>query len=210
LVYHHVTSQRLLLILTICFSRLCWSIPVSAPLRIRRALCKVYEYGGIHSGAAACSLIWFTLFTILFTQDFAFPSSTSNTVRNPAILTITYILLLILLSLVITAYPRFRMFSHNTLENVHGWGGWFSLALLWVELLLFAHAQSPTSLGLILVKFPAFWFLLISTIYAIIPWFRLHKLHVMPEKHSDHAFRLHFKEKILFFVGLRISKSPLR
>jgi hypothetical protein len=51
---------------------------------------------------------------------------------------------------------------------------------------------------------------LISTIHAIIPWFRLHKLHVTPEKHSDHAIRLHFKEKIPLFVGLRISKSPLR
>jgi hypothetical protein len=102
-------------------------MPVSAPLRIRRVLCKVYEYGGIHSSAAVCSLIWFTLFTILFTRDFALPSA--NTIRNPAILATTYILLITLFSLVITAYPRFRMFSHNTFENVHRWGGWFSLAL---------------------------------------------------------------------------------
>ncbi|KAE9379827.1 hypothetical protein N431DRAFT_432209 [Stipitochalara longipes BDJ] len=122
----------------------------------------------------------------------------------------TYILLIILLGLVITAYPRFRMVSHNTFENFHRWGGWFALALFWVELLLFAHAQDPSSLGHTLLKFPAFWFQLISTIHAILPWFRLHKLHVIPEKHSNHAIRLHFKENIALFVGLRISHSPLR
>lgn len=175
---------------------------------MRRALCKVYEYGGIHSGAAVCSLVWFTLFTALFTRDYALPLPKTTT--NPAILTTTYILLAILLGLVTTAYPRFRMMSHNTFENFHRWGGWFALALFWVELLLFAHAQNPSSLGHTLLKFPAFWFQLISTIHAILPWFRLHKLRVIPEKHSNHAIRLHFKENISLFVGLRISHSPLR
>jgi hypothetical protein len=183
-------------------------MPVSAPLRVRRLLCKIYEYGGVHSGAAVCSLIWFALFTGFFTRDFAL--SISHKLRNPAILTITYILLLLLLSLVVTAYPRFRITSHNTFENVHRWGGWFSLALFWIELLLFAKAQGPSSLGIALINFPAFWFLLISSVHAIIPWFRLHKLHVVPEKFSDHAIRLHFKEKVPLFVGLRISASPLR
>jgi len=189
--------------------KLCWSMPVSSPLRIRRLLCKIYEYGGVHSGAAVCSVIWFALFTGFLTRDFAL--SVSHELRNPAILTFTYLLFLLLLSLVVTAYPRFRTSSHNTFENVHRWGGWFSLALFWVELLLFAKAQTgKESLGVVLINFPAFWFLLISSIHAIIPWFRLHKLHIIPEKFSDHAIRLHFKEKIPLFVGLRISASPLK
>jgi NAD(P)H-flavin reductase len=183
-------------------------MPVSAPLYIRRVLCKVYEYGGIHSGAAICSVIWFILFTAIFTRDFVL--SPSSRIKFPAILVTTYILLVFLLMLVTTAYPKFRMTSHNTFENFHRWGGWFSLALFWVELLLFAHTQSPFSLGKALSKFPAFWFLLISTIHTILPWFRLHKPHVVPEKYSDHAIRLHFTEKIPLFAGLRISASPLR
>ena len=184
-------------------------MPVSAPLRFRRILCKIYEYGGVHSGGAVCSVIWFALFTGFFTRNFSL--SVSATMRDPAILTFTYILLLILLSLVITAYPRFRFSSHNMFENVHRWGGWFSLALFWVELVLFANARKGVqSLGMVLVKFPAFWFLLVSSIHAIVPWLRLHKLHVVPEKFSDHAIRLHFKEKVPLFVGLRISASPLK
>jgi len=166
-------------------------VPLSAPLRIRRILAKIYEFGGVHSGAAVCSVIWFIIFTVLLTRDFI--HSTTISLRDPGLLTVTYILLIILLGLCITAFPRFRFKSHNTFENVHRWGGWFSLALFWVELLVFADLQSsPQTMGLILIKLPAFWFLLISSLHAIYPWLRFHKLKVRPEKLSDHAIRLHF------------------
>jgi hypothetical protein len=138
-------------------------MPASAPLRLRRILCKIHEYGGLHSGAAVCSVIWFAIFTGFFARNFSL--SVSATMRDPAILIFTYILLLILLSLVITVYSRFRFSSHNMFENVHRWGGWFSLALFWVELVLFAKARKGVpSLGIALVKFPAFRFLLVSSI----------------------------------------------
>lgn len=190
-----------------CF-KMTWLIPLSAPLRLRRILAKVYEYGGVHSGAAFSSVIWFSLLTGFLTQQFVI-----GTLRDPAIMTFTYILLCLLLTLVITAYPRFRYSSHNTFENVHRWGGWFSLALFWAELVLFAHSQtSPSSprLGINLIKLPAFYFLLISSLHAIYPWLRFHKLPVEPEYLSNHAIRLHFKEPVPLFVGLRISHSPLK
>jgi hypothetical protein len=190
-----------------CF-KMTWLVPLSAPLRLRRILAKVYEYGGVHSGAAFSSVIWFSLLTGFLTQQFAI-----GTLRDPAIMTFTYILLCLLLALVITAYPRFRFSSHNTFENVHRWGGWFSLALFWAELVLFAHSQvSPSSphLGINLIKLPAFYFLLISSLHAIYPWLRFHKLPVQPEHLSNHAIRLHFKEPVPLFVGLRISHAPLK
>ena len=188
--------------------KLCWLVPLSTPLRIRCSLAKIYEYGGVHSGAAVCSVVWFSLLTGFLTNEFI-----NGRLYDPAILSFTYILITILLALTITAYPRFRFTSHNTFENIHRWGGWFSLALFWAELVLFArtqhHLKSPP-LGIILIKFPAFWFLLISSLHAILPWLRFHKLHVQPEQLSSHALRLHFKEKIPTFVGLRISDSPLK
>ncbi len=180
-------------------------VPLSAPLRLRRILTKVYEYGGVHSGAAFCSVIWFSLFTVYLTKDFI----ASSTFRSPAIMSITYVLLSILISLVVTAYPRFRFSSHNTFENLHRWGGWFSLAIFWAEIVLFLHAQTP-HIGRALARQPAFYFLLISSIHAILPWLRLHKMYVTPEKFSDHAIRLHFNEPIPLFVGLRISDAPLK
>lgn len=191
-----------------CF-KLAWSVPLSAPLRLRRILAKVYEYGGVHSGAAFSSVVWFCLLTGFLTREFAI-----NQVRDAGLMTFSYILLAILLSLVITAYPRFRFMSHNTFEYIHRWGGWFSLALFWVELVLFARIQArqPHSehLGIVLIKIPAFWFLLVSSLHAILPWLRFHKLPVRAEKLSNHAIRLYFDEPVPLFVGLRISDAPLQ
>jgi hypothetical protein len=191
-----------------CF-KLTWLVPLSAPLRLRRMLAKVYEYGGVHSGAAFSSVVWFCLLTGFLTREFAV-----NELRDAELMTFTYILLVLLLALVITAYPRFRFMSHNTFENVHRWAGWFSLALFWVELVLFSRIQTQDPgaehLGLILIKLPAFWFLLISSLHAILPWLRFHKLYVTPEKLSNHAIRLYFDEPVPLFVGLRISHTPLK
>lgn len=191
-----------------CF-KLAWMVPLSAPLRVRRTLAKVYEYGGVHSGAAFCSVIWFCLLTGFLTREFVI-----NQIRDAGIMTFSYMLLALLVSLVVTAYPRFRFMSHNTFETVHRWAGWFSLGLFWVELVLFARIQSrhpgAERLSLILIKLPAFWFLLISSVHAILPWLRLHKLHVNAEKLSNHAIRLHFDEPVPLFVGLRISDAPLK
>lgn len=191
-----------------CF-KFTWIVPLSAPLRLRRMLAKVYEYGGVHSGAAFSSVVWFCLLTGFLTREYA-----HNQLRDIPLMTFSYTLLVLLLALVITAHPRFRFMSHNTFENVHRWAGWFSLGLFWVELVLFSRIQArlpgADRLGIVLIKLPAFWFLLISSLHAILPWLRFHKLPVRPEKLSDHAIRLHFDEPVPLFVGLRISDAPLK
>jgi NAD(P)H-flavin reductase len=204
-------NSLLFRILTLPSSRITWLIPHTAPLRLRRILAKIYELGGVHSGAAVSSIIWFAIFTGFLTKEMIDFSTPQWTVKQPAIVTMSYTLLLILLLLALTAYPTARFMAHNTFENVHRWGGWFSLALFWVELVLFAETQKGRErLFLILLKLPAFWFLIISSFHAILPWLRLHKLYVVPEKLSDHAIQLHFREPIPLFVGLRISTAPLR
>lgn len=186
--------------------RATWLIPLSAPLRLRRILAKVYEYGGVHSGAAFSSVIWFIILTCFLTKDFA------SNYHNPAIITITYILLIVLFTLCVNALPAFRFSSHNTFENIHRWGGYFSLALFWVEIIVFSHTlsrHSNSTTALTLFQLPATYFLLLTTLHCIIPWLRLHKLHTTPEILSPHAVRLHFQEPIPSFVGIRISDSPL-
>lgn len=188
--------------------KMTWLVPISAPLRLRCIVGKVYELGGVHSGSAVCSVIWFSLLSGFLTQQFVI-----GNLRDPGLMTFTYVLLGLLLSLIITAYPTIRSMAHNTFENIHRWAGWFSLALFWAELVLFARTQlhpgSP-SLGIILIKLPAFWFLLVSSLHAILPWLRFHKMPVEPERLSNHAIRLHFKEPIDLFVGMRISDAPLK
>lgn len=188
--------------------KLTWLIPLSAPLRLRRILAKVYEYGGVHSGAAISSVVWFLLLTSFLTRECILHHLTSV-----GLMTFTYILLALLLGLCITAYPALRFRSHNTFENIHRWAGWFSLALFWVELVLFSLTQvhpGSEALGVILIRLPAFWFLLISSLHAIYPWIRFHRLHMRAERLSSHAIRLHFNEPIPLFCGIRLSDAPLK
>ncbi|TVY75746.1 Adenylate-forming reductase [Lachnellula suecica] len=195
-------------IVNLCY-KATWIVPLWAPLRVRRMLAKVYEYGGVHSGAAVSSVLWFILLTSFLTNEFA----AGHVAPDPAAIgAFSYALLLLLLALCITAYPKFRFGSHNTFEQVHRWAGWFSLALFWVEIVLFARTQVTNesgNLGMVCIQMPAFWFLLVASLHTINPWIRLHKMPVEAEKLSDHAVRLHFKEPVPLFVGLRISEAPL-
>ena len=201
-----------------------WVVPLSAPLsvspslvsqgaqltlnlQLRSTLAKVYEFGGVHSGSAICSVAWLTLLTVFMTIGFD-----RHLMRDIAVLTISYTLLALLIAIVLTAYPIFRFKSHNTFEAVHRWAGWLSLALFWVQVVFFARMEAAMfnkPLSEQLYQLPSFWLLAISTIHTILPWLRLHRLKVLPEKPSNHVIRLHFTEPVPLFVGIRISEHPL-
>lgn len=132
--------------------------------------------------------------------------------RNLPVLTISYVLVTLLVLIVITAYPTFRFKSHNTFEIIHRWAGWISLALFWIQIVFFAGLQGELhmqSIGDALIRLPSFWLLLFATVHTILPWLRLHRMRVYAERPSNHVIRLHFKEPVPLFVGLRISESPL-
>jgi hypothetical protein len=118
-------------------------------------------------------------------------------------------LLLTIFGLVITAYPRFRMVSRNTFENFHRLGFWFSLGLFGVQSLLFTQTQYPSSLDGTVIKFLAFWFLLMPTIHAIPPLVPPPQIPRCGREHSNHAIHLHFNEKIAL-VRHQISASPFK
>jgi len=190
---------------TIC----CWT-PLWMPLRIRRSVAKLYHFGGVHSGCATSATVWFILYTALVTKQQA-----DGVFDQPAVITITYLLLILFVSICVFAIPNFRIFSHNTFEAIHRFAGWIAVALFWVEILLVLHAQSQIpgsdSLGMLVIQAPAFWFLLMITFFIILPWLRLRKVAAYPEVLSNHAVRIHFKYmKIGAVLGIRITHNPMK
>lgn len=189
----------------------CWT-PLWMPLRFRRVVSKLYHFGGVHSGCAVSATAWFILYSALVTKRYA-----DGDFNEPAVVAITYILLALFLALCVFAIPKLRVFSHNTFEAVHRFGGWTAVALFWVEILLVLRAEAnmsgTDSLGLLVVQAPTFWFLLVVTFFIILPWIRLRKVEAFPEVLSKHAVRIHFKysyKNIGNVIGLRITHNPLK
>ena len=190
---------------TVC----CWT-PHSWPMAMRRRIAKLYEFGGVHSGSAVSSLIWFITFSAFITRDYA-----NGSFNEPAVVVVTYLLLALLLSICIFAVPKFRFMSHNTFEAVHRFAGWISVALFWADLLLLIHAQSKIpgneSIGRLVLKSPALWLLVAITLSIILPWLRLRKVHAISEVLSNHATRIHFDyTKVGTVMGIRLALHPLK
>jgi hypothetical protein len=192
--------------------RTCWLVPHSAPLRLRRIIAKVYENGGVHSGCGVAGTIWFALLTILLSIQFQ-----KGLVRSKPVLVLTFVLMALLLLIVIFAYPTFRFKSHNTFEMTHRFAGWTIIILFWAELVLLADSVVQadaalgikTSIGLVMIHQPTFWFLVLTTFHTILPWLNLRRWEFEPENLSNHAVRLHFKRTLPAFTGIAISRSPL-
>ena len=200
--------------INILYDIFCWT-PLWMPLRFRRITAKLYHLGGIHSGCAVSAVMWYILLTALVTKEYA-DGDLGGTAVGYAILSITYVLLILFLAITLFAIPNFRVVSHNTFELIHRLGGWLAVALFWVLLLLLNHdeSQHPSSesLGLLILQAPAFWFLLAVTACIIFPWLRLRHVPVRAEQLSKHAIRLHFNyvKKIGPVAGIRIATSPLK
>ncbi|KAH8808547.1 hypothetical protein F5884DRAFT_858077 [Xylogone sp. PMI_703] len=197
-------------VLNILF-KICWCVPFWTPLRIRRSLAKIYEFGGLHSGTAVCSLLWFIMLTVVLTWEWM-----SIRIRDPFVIFSSYTIAALLFAMVVSAYPEIRIVWHNTFEVLHRFGGWIILTLFFPELWLFTralgHQAGPLSPGAILHKLPAFWILCFTTFHVALPWMRLRRLQTKTEHLGVgvHAIRLHFKEKVPHCVVYRISDSPLK
>ncbi|MCJ1292564.1 hypothetical protein MMC34_004115 [Xylographa carneopallida] len=194
-------------VVNVLFTSVMW-IPQTAPLRLRRAVAKVYEYGGIHSGAGFSAALWVIAFTIQMTRAFWSTESFES-----SLLVFTYILLFFLLAICISAYPSFRRLQHNSFEAIHRFAAWISVALYWVLIMLISsslHKQSGIPFGHMLISSPSFWILCVLTFLIVLPWLRLREVRARPEHLSKHAVRLHFDfTKIGSCQGLRISTRPL-
>ena len=187
--------------------RVCWLVPHSAPLRIRRMLAKVYENGGVHSGCAVAGSLWFLLLTVVLSIQFA-----NFVLRSAPVLALTCVLLVMLFGIIALAYPRYRFFSHNTFEYTHRFAGWTAIGIFWVDAMLIVdeiRKKSGHSFGHELIHLPTFWILIIITFHLVLPWLRLRKWHFQPDQLSNHALRLNFDKTLPPLSGLAIAESPM-
>ncbi|KAF2871598.1 hypothetical protein BDV95DRAFT_446183, partial [Massariosphaeria phaeospora] len=186
--------------------RSAWLIPWCVPLRIRRIAARAYNYGGIHSGTAVAGTMWFVAFTALTTRDFVLHRQ-----YTLPVLVLTWLILVVLVIILLTAFPALRMRYHNTFELAHRFLGWISILLFWGQLLLLTmHTADSADIGSAFVRNPTFWMLAVITALLIYPWLRIRRWTFTPEQLSAHALRLHFTQPVHRFSAVTISSSPLR
>jgi hypothetical protein len=160
---------------------LCCSVPLTTPLCIRQSLAKVYEFGGLHSSTAFCSVLWFSFLFAVLTVEFV-----TLRIADPLIMACSFSIQVILWPMVLTSLPRIRSWRHNLFENFHRYGGWTVLGLYWVLLFLFTraigHQAGPQSPGAVLTELPAFWALISCCYHVALPWMHLRRLDIRPER----------------------------
>lgn len=189
------------------------AIPRSAPLYLRKHFAKIYCMGGVHSGCGMAAFIWYTGLTALLTRQYISQSSEDPIQITPAIMTLSYLNLVLLMSIIVAAYPTIRRKLHDYFELTHRFCGWGVVLVFWPLLFLFAvqiARSREQSLGRFLIGFPAFWLIIINTVSALHPWVLLRRVPVRAEPLSSHAIRLHLSHTtIKFGQGLSFAKHPL-
>jgi hypothetical protein len=178
------------------------SAPNTAPMCIRRNLAKVYHIGGLHSGCAVASTIWLIIFTIL---------STTQRNKDMAVLVISYMLVALLLAMVASAHPKFRMKNHDAWELIHRFAGWTALILFWAQTLVVANSSRGSDPLIVALAYnPGLWLLLAASCSVILPWLHLRKVAVRADVLSAHAVRLYFTyTNAVVGTAIRLSERPL-
>ncbi|KIJ46177.1 hypothetical protein M422DRAFT_226796 [Sphaerobolus stellatus SS14] len=196
------------------FVNLCYEIatcvPHSLPLAIRRRLAKVFHYGGAHSGSGVAAVAWHILYTALATREYIREPKQGVRLMN---LITSYVIIVMFLTIVIAAHPRFRVLFHDYFEAFHRFAGWIALIIFWTHNILITKAMAEDAgvkTGIFLIKSPNFWFFCVSTSCTFVSWSRLRRRDVYPEILSDHVIRLHFKFRAMQpLYGLKVSSRPL-
>ncbi|KAH7304763.1 surfactin synthetase subunit 3 [Stachybotrys elegans] len=191
----------------------CSRLSTSLPLSVRRHFARVYHNGGVHSGCAVSASVWWTVFTGAATGNFLAAGDALYPV-DLATLLLSYLVLLLLVSILVMAYPAIRAKMHDQFEWTHRFAGWTALGLVWAHVVLSANtaATPERPLGQTLAATPALYLVALTTLSIALPWMRLRRVRVVPEPLSKHAVRLHFD-----FVtpgpctsrGVRITDRPL-
>ncbi|CAI6292490.1 unnamed protein product [Periconia digitata] len=185
--------------------------PHSWPLSIRKRLAKVFHYGGVHSGSGVAAVVWYIMYTVESTLLMIEDKNTHNDIL--ANMVCSWILVTGFLLILATAHPRFRRSFHNSFEAFHRFAGWTALATFWIHNVFSAAItarETASTIRITLLKTPSFWTILISTCCTLLSWSRLRLRHVVPEKLSDHATRLHFRYTPMSpFYGVKLSDRPL-
>ena len=193
--------------INLLFKSVLW-VPRSLPLSVRRALAKVYQFGGIHSGAGVACTSWALMFAVQATRAF-----TEGRGIGVGVVTVTYLIFALLVFIVASAQPSFRRLQHDYFEAIHRFCGWSALLFYWALTLVLtknlSEVQGKTFVKTILGSAPIY-FLLASTIMIILPWLRLRRITVQATTPSNHLTRLYFpRPGAKPTQTVRISTNPL-
>lgn len=189
--------------------RIAWFVPWSAPLRIRRLAARVYTYGGIHSGAAVSGTLWFLGYVVLLTAEVQGHGDRDYTA---VIIFLAWLIQMLLVSILVFAYPSLRLRFHDRFETTHRFGGWIAIDLFWGLVILSTLNTSRAtgiSFGKLLISQPTFWNLSLMTFFIVLPWLHLRKWTFTAERLSAHAVRLHFNQTLPPCSCLNLSTHPL-
>lgn len=190
---------------------ICCSVPKSWPLAIRKRCAKIYHFGGIHSGAATAAVCWFTG-AFAYNIKCAVDECVLSTKPSPATLTLSALVLGLLCTMIIAAWPEFRKKHHDMFERLHRFLGWTALALIWILTMLSIRDQKQPNqtLGATVARAPTFWMLIVITMSIASSWVFLKRVPVDAQVLSNHAVRLHFDYTVpVNGTFTRLSRRPL-
>ncbi|MCJ1446955.1 MAG: hypothetical protein MMC23_007463 [Stictis urceolatum] len=193
--------------INILYATVLW-FPLSLPLRLRRILARVYQFGGIHSGSAIACTGWTLVFVVQVMRGYIRKKFT-----NTGIVVLTLMIQVLLLVIVVSAQPMFRRMQHNAFEAIHRFFGWLSLIMFWALLIILSNAlahHGSTSPAYAMFHSPTFYFLLATTLLIILPWLRLRRIIVHASAPSSHLIRFYLPgRKAKPTQTIRLSTSPL-
>ncbi|KAJ4302462.1 hypothetical protein N0V88_002606 [Collariella sp. IMI 366227] len=182
------------------------------PLRARELVAKVYSYGGIHSGGSVAATFWYMSFLVRITMEYqaALPLS----IIRSYIYLISYSILFLLVSIIISAHPHLRRIIHNWFEGIHRFMGWLAVLLFWAQIMLLTADDTETNdvpFGRALLVSHNFWMLVAITLLVIYPWTRLRLRDVEAEVLSQHCVKLNFEyRKVHYGQAVRLTDAPLK
>ncbi len=161
--------------------RLATGVPKHWPLRVRWTLGKVYHFGGLHVGGAACATAWFLVLAVT---------------SPPRIL--TWVIVALLVTITVFALPPLRARRHDRFERTHRFGGWTVLVLFAVHTAVYGGGAAR-------------WLLPVVVASVALPWLRLRRVPVRIERPSSHVAIVHFDHGVTPFAGssTAVSRNPL-
>lgn len=181
--------------------------PCHWPLGVRRHLAKVFHHGGLHSAGALAATGWFALYLYGLASQWQ-----RGIAVDPALLWVSAVLLGLVSLMCVMAYPALRARWHNAFEQVHRFGGWASLLLLWGHSVLNLRAVHAEAWLQAVPLAPQVWLMLLLSVSIALPWLRLRKVSVALHAPSRHAVVVSFAHGVTPFAGssTAISLSPWR
>ena len=195
-------------VINLLFTVFC-SVPTWLPLSIRRHCARIFHIGGIHSGCALASIMWFSIFTIAATVEY----NTSSALKRISLptLVLSYFIWVIFLAMASMSHPDIRAKYHNAWEMTHRFGGWTCLILLWIQTFLATKDLNPYKApSKAYLNSPPVWLITIATMAIIFPWLFLRKVPVRSEVLSKHAVRLWFDYTTpVVGTAVRLAEHPL-